>query len=87
MSFKLIAAAGAIALLAGCAPVDPGLGEAVKYNALAQTVDPDPIYRPDGALPGASGDTAAAALDRYRKGTVKQPVSQTTTTSVSGGGK
>ena len=75
----LIAALVALAA-AGCAQVDPGMGEAVKYNQAIQTVNPDPVYPPSAARPGDSGTTAAAAAERYRKGTVK-PVEKITISS------
>ena len=71
---KLLMAGGAaIALLAlgACAPVDPGYGEALRYDMAIQTVDPDPVYPEDGAKPGDSGEHAAKATDRYRKGQTK----------------
>lgn len=73
-------------LLGGCTPVDAGLGEAVKYDQLAQTINPDPRYPAGGALPGDSGEHGAKAVERYRKDAVKDVVTQTTTTKVSGNG-
>lgn len=70
------------AIAAACAPVDPGLGEAVKYDMALQTIDPDPVHPPGSAEPGTSGTTNADAAKRYRTGTVK-PV-EVTTTSASG---
>lgn len=82
----------ALLLLAGCDTLnqnnlspDPGFGEAVKYNAAVQTIDPDPVYDADGAQPGDSGDKGAAAVKRYRTDQVKK-VEVMTTTSGSGGG-
>lgn len=82
MRSRQLVSVAAIALVAACAPVDPGLGEALKYDMAIQTVNPDPVYPEDSAQPGASGTTAAAAAERYRKGTVK-PV-QTISSSTSG---
>ena len=65
------AAAIAIVTLGACAPVDPGYGEALRYDMAIQTVDPDPVYPEDGAKPGDSGEHAAKATDRYRKGQTK----------------
>ena len=65
------AAAIAIVALGACAPVDPGYGEALRYDMAIQTVDPDPVYPEDGAKPGDSGEHAAKATDRYRKGQTK----------------
>ena len=65
------AAVIAIVALGACAPVDPGYGEALRYDMAIQTVDPDPVYPEDGAKPGDSGEHAAKATDRYRKGQTK----------------
>ena len=59
---------------------DTRFGEAVKYNAAVQTINPDPVYAADGALPGDSGVKAAAATKRYRTDTVKS-VEEIKTTS------
>ena len=66
---------------------DPFLGEAVKYNAAVQTINPVPLYSDQGAQPGANGDTGAAAVKRYRTDKVKQVETMQTTsgTSTSGG--
>jgi len=69
-----------------CAPVDPGFGETVKYAAAAQTIDPDPVYAPDGAQPGDNGDKGAHAVKRYRTDAVKEVETMTTSESQSGGG-
>ena len=50
---------------------DPFLGEAVRYNAAVQTIDPDPVYGPDDARPGDNGDKGADAVQRYRTDKVK----------------
>ena len=65
----------------GCSAVDPGFGEALRYDMAIQTIDPDPVYPEDGAKPGDNGERAADATDRYRTGKVK-PVE---TMSVSSG--
>ncbi len=78
--------AGAAVILSSCAPVDPGLGEALKYNQAIQTINPDPVYPADSAQPGAAGTAAAAAAQRYRLGTVK-PVEAVTISSGSAGPK
>jgi len=79
-------------LLAGClnepiAQRDPAIGEAVKYNAAIQTVNPDPVYPPGSAQPGDSGEHGSKAVERYRKGAVT-PVQEMSTSagSSSGGG-
>jgi hypothetical protein len=79
-------------LLGGCAvdPVsqsyDPGFGEAQKYNMAIQTIDPDPVYAPDGAQPGDNGDKGAQAVKRYRSGDVMALEEMGTTGGGSGGG-
>lgn len=62
---------------------DPYFGEAVKYNAAIQTIDPDPVYPPGGALPGDNGEVGAAAVKRYRTDKVKQVEVMGTTEGVS----
>lgn len=87
MSFKRLSTAPlAMLLLGGCDTLnqnnispDPGFGEAAKYNAAVQTIDPDPVYGPDDAKPGDNGAVGASAVKRYRSGTVKDVQSQTTT--------
>lgn len=72
-----------------CAPVDAGLGEAVKYDMAVQTVNPEPQYPADGAQPGDSGEHAADATKRYRDGNVtdvKRINTQRATGSGGGGG-
>jgi len=81
MSSKLLIASPlAIVLLSGCLaninrnPIspDPGFGEAAKYNAAVQTIDPDPTYAEGGSQPGDSGAKGAAAVKRYRTNAAKQ---------------
>ena len=83
----------ALLLLAGCNTAnstigssDKRFGEAVKYDAALQTINPDPVYGADGALPGASGSKAAAATKRYRTDAVKAVEEIKTSTSTTGGG-
>lgn len=83
---KLIAGALALSGLAACAPVDPGFGEALRYDMAAQTVDPDPVYPADGAKPGDSGTKGADAVERYRKGETKSLRIESSSTASSGGG-
>jgi type IV pilus biogenesis protein CpaD/CtpE len=66
--------------------VDPGFGEAFKYDMAAQTIDPDPVYAADAAQPGDQGDKAAAAVKRYRTDAVKNVEVMQTTSGGSGGG-
>ena len=80
-----VAAAGLALGLGGCTAVDPGLGEAHRYNMALQTIDPDPVYPEDGAKPGDSGALAAEATERYRTDKVK-PVEAISSTSTSGTG-
>jgi hypothetical protein len=68
---KWIAAGSALLMAGACAPVDPGYGEALRYDMAVQTVDPDPVYPEDGAKPGDSGEHGAKASERYRKGATK----------------
>ena len=93
MSFRLLIAAPlGLAMLAGCDTVDPvsgsvdrGFGEAVKYNAALQTIDPAPVYAEGGAQPGDSGAIGAEAVERYRTDRVKAISTQTTTTQTGSG--
>ena len=68
--------------VAACAPVDPGLGEALRYDMAIQTVNPDPVYPEGGAQPGDNGEKGAKAVKAYRSGTTKPVQAQ----SASGGG-
>ncbi|MFC7536359.1 hypothetical protein ACFQPG_03145 [Sphingomonas sp. GCM10030256] len=94
MSFDrtLIAAALALTTAACSTPeprtdwIDPGMGEAVAWNKNLHVINPDPVYRADGAQPGANGERAADATERYRKGEVKDVKEVNTTSSGSGGG-
>lgn len=80
---KLIVPAAAL-LAAGCAPVDPGLGEALRYDMAIQTVNPDPVYPPDAEQPGYHGEKAQKATERYRKGTTKALRTESTSNAGSG---
>ena len=73
-----------LAGLVACAPVDPGLGEALRYDMAIQTVNPDPVYPEGGAQPGDSGEKGAKAVQAYRKGETKDLKVQTTS-NVGGG--
>jgi len=89
MSSKRFACAAAALGLAwaatACAPVDPGFGEAQRYDMAIQTIDPDPVYAEDGAKPGDNGDKAAQATKRYRTGAVKQVQTMSASSGSSGG--
>ena len=88
----LLIAAGCIALGAcnttrNIGQEDPALGEALKYDAAIQTVNPDPTYPAGAAQPGDSGVKGAAAVKRYRTDAVKQVEVMQTTSGGSGGPK
>lgn len=77
MRFKsMLILAGAALITAGCTAVDPGFGEALRYDMAVQTVDPDPQYPADALQPGYHGEKAQKATDRYRKGATKAPAAQ-----------
>jgi hypothetical protein len=80
----MIAAGGMLLAAAACAPVDPGFGEAARYDAAIQTIDPDPVYAAGGAQAGDNGEHAQKAMERYRKGTTK-PLRQERTGGSGGG--
>ena len=94
MSYKLLAVLGCMALGAcntippQAGSMDAGWGEASKYNAAVQIIDPNPVYTADAAQPGDNGEKAAAATKRYRTDAVKdtQPASSTRRPGASGGG-
>ena len=81
----LTALAALAAATSACSPVDLSLGEAVKYDQALQTINPDPVYAPGSALPGASGTHAVTAAKAYRMGTVK-PVEKISISGGSSGG-
>lgn len=84
----VIALAGLVAL-SGCTqslleePGDSTFGEANRQTMMAQIVDPEPVY--DQPMT-TSGENAANAVERYRKGTVKEPAADSTTQGSSGSG-
>lgn len=92
MKCRFAVLAGSSLLLAGCLnePIgmrDPGFGEAARYDAAVQTINPDPVYPPGSAQPGDSGEHGAKAVERYSKGQVKDvQTMQTTTGTTSSGG-
>jgi hypothetical protein len=92
MSYKriLFASVGCLALCA-CNTVnknigqeDPAFGEAVKYNAAMQTINPDPVYPEGGAEPGSSGAKGAAAVKHYRNDEVNTRHKAEATSSATG---
>jgi len=75
---------GLAGCLAGCASAGGGglqlgkadnFGEAYRQTLAAQIINPAPEY--DNQVAVSSGAHAAAALERYRTDTVKQPARQT----------
>ena len=62
---------------------DLGMGEAVKYNAALQTINPTPVYPATAAQPGDNGDKGAHAVKRYRTDAVKQVENMQTSNSSS----
>jgi len=91
MSSKLLLIAGAALALGACNTVnknigmeDPGLGEATRYNAAVQIINPDPVYQAGDAQPGDSGAKGAAAVKRYRTDAVKAVEAVQTTSGSSG---
>ena len=92
MSFKHLLLGASCLALAACNTAnthigdeDPYLGEAVRYNAAIQTINPDPVYAATAAQPGDNGEKGAAAVKRYRTGRVIQPAANMGG-SVGGGG-
>jgi type IV pilus biogenesis protein CpaD/CtpE len=83
-------------LVAGCATgpnsranIPDNFGEANRQTMMAQVIDPTPVY--ETTVPESSGEHAAQAVERYRKGEVKKPDRVKTTnagagTSAGGGG-
>jgi hypothetical protein len=61
MRFKPMLILAGIPLAAACTPVDPGFGEAMRYDMAVQTVDPDPQYPADAAQPGRQPSATARA--------------------------
>ena len=96
MSFKLLAVTAGCAMLGACTTaelpqagsLDAGWGEASRYNAAVQVIDPEPVYTAQGAKPGDNGAVAASATKRYRTNTVKdtQPISSTQSSGSGGSG-
>ena len=83
---KWMAAGSALLMTAACAPVDPGFGEALRYDQAIQTIDPDPVYPEGGAQPGDIGEKAAKATERYRKGQTKPVERESASSGSSSGG-
>jgi len=83
---KQILFALSLTALAGCVPVDPGLGEAVRYDMAIQTVNPEPVYPEGGAQPGDNGEKGVKAVKAYRSGDTKALQIQSTASASGGGG-
>ena len=88
-AFRWLALAAGMTLLAACQTDQAGMegpastfGEANRQTMLAQVIDPEPQYEADAT---SSADHAAQAVERYRKGAVKQP-EQVSIKSASGRG-
>lgn len=75
----------ALPLAGACTPNDPTLGGALRTSYAHQVIDPEPQYAGE-QVEGGDGQHSAAAVDRYKKGTVKQPRSIRTTSSINGRG-
>ena len=83
---KWAVAGAAMLVTTACAPVDPGFGEALRYDMAVQTIDPDPVYAEGGAQPGDNGEKAAEASKRYRKGNTKPVERESASGGTSSGG-
>jgi len=89
MMIALVMLAPLCSCTTGNSPIgstDPYLGEAVKYNAAVQTINPDPVYGPDAAKPGDSGVHGSEAVERYRTDKVKPVEKVMTSESTTGSG-
>ncbi|MFN5085102.1 MAG: hypothetical protein ACK44O_03710 [Novosphingobium sp.] len=86
---RIFAAVTAVILLSACSTdgqksiASASFGEANRQTMMAQVIDPDPQYAE--AAPKGSGEQAAAAVERYRKGAVKKP-DRIRTSNVGAGG-
>lgn len=82
MTYRTLALMIALLPLAACAPKDLTMGGALRHNMALQIIDPDPVHA-GAPIEGGDGDHAARAMAAYRKGAVKQPVTQSTTSIIS----
>lgn len=64
---------------------DQAFGEAAKYDAAIQVINPAPVYSANSTQPGSNGEVGASAVKRYRADKVKAVQSQTTSSGSSGG--
>jgi type IV pilus biogenesis protein CpaD/CtpE len=93
MSSRLVLLMAAAAALGACSTVhknigeeDAAFGEAAKYNAAIQTINPAPVYGENEAQPGDNGEKGAAAVKRYRSDLVKKVEAMQTSGGTSSGG-
>lgn len=73
MKLKTLVIVAMLAPLGACTPNDTGFGSAVRHNVALQVIDPDPQHA-GTPIEGGDGVRSAAAIDRYKKGSVKDPV-------------
>lgn len=59
-------------MASACAPIDTGLGNAVRHNLALQIIDPEPEHA-GTPIEAGSGSRSALALKRYREGKVLDP--------------
>jgi type IV pilus biogenesis protein CpaD/CtpE len=81
-SYRQLALVAALLLPAACA-TDPEVGTAVQRNVAFQAVDLDPHYA-GVPMEGSDGERSAAAISRYKSGTVKAPPESTTSVTPNG---
>lgn len=82
LALALVPGIALAALAGGCTPHDTTFGGALRADIALQVKDPDPTHAGEQS---GSGEQAAQAAERYRKGTVRQPVAQQTTRATTGG--
>jgi type IV pilus biogenesis protein CpaD/CtpE len=82
MHIRNLAVALMLVPLAACTPNDTTFGGALRHNIAMQVIDPDPQYQ-GTPMEGGDGEVIGKAVDRYKKGAVKQTVSVKTTEAVS----
>lgn len=80
MHIRNLAVALLLMPLAACAANDTTFGGAVRHNIAMQVIDPDPQYQ-GTPMEGGDGAVIGRAVERYKKGTVTQPVTVKTTSS------
>lgn len=88
-SYKIIILSTCALSLTGCfkhhVALEPGYGDATKFNMAAQVANPAPTYEGPAVSPGSR---AAIAMERHDTDKVEKPAIQRTTTvgGSSGGG-